>query len=67
MLLYPELSSNIKMLDKVLNIRKNFDLLRRDIVIAEKKACIYFVDGFVQDEVMEKVLSFMLKLKNLLM
>ena len=64
MLLYPKLSDNIKMLDNILNIKHNFDLLRRDFIIAERHACLYFVDGFIKDEIMEKVLSFMLRIKK---
>ena len=62
MLLTREITENIKELDLILNLDENFDLLRRDIVIAGKKASIYFVDGFIKDEVVEKMLEFILKI-----
>lgn len=40
----------------------SFDLVARDIIIGEKTASIYFVDGFMKDSVFEKVLQYLLDL-----
>lgn len=46
-----------------LRIGKNFDLVERKLTVADKDACLYFVDGFVKDEVLEKLQEFFRGLK----
>ncbi len=41
----------------------NFDIVRRDITIAEREAALFFVDGFTKDEVYEKMMEFFFKQK----
>lgn len=48
---------NKKDLEQILRINDSFDLLCKDAVIAEKKACAFFVDGLTKDDVMQKLLS----------
>ena len=48
---------NIEYMDRTLPIGKSFDLIRREMEIGEKKAILYFVDGFVKDEAMLKLLD----------
>ncbi len=55
-------SQNIAMLDKYFRIDENFDLVGREIVIGERSAKLYFIDGFAKDEILEKVLEFLLKI-----
>ena len=51
---------NIEYMDRTLPIGKSFDLIRREIEIGERRAILYFIDGFVKDEAMLKLLdSFM--------
>ncbi len=40
----------------------NFDIIKRDIIIAERKAALYFVDGFMKDAVFEKLMEYLYKL-----
>ena len=55
-------NQNIQYLDQCFHIDKNFDLPRRNIVLGGKRAAFYFVDGFLKDEVFEKMLEFLLKI-----
>ncbi|MCI9018052.1 MAG: spore germination protein, partial [Lachnospiraceae bacterium] len=41
----------------------NFDIIRKGITIAGRDACIYFIDGFLEEAIMEKLLEFFYKLK----
>ncbi len=52
-----KLQINKKALDKLLAIDTNFDVLYKDLVIGEREAGFYFIDGFVKDEVMQKLMS----------
>ncbi len=49
-------------LSSLLAVDKSFDLVRRDIIIAKRPASLYFVDGFIKDEVFEKILEFLYKI-----
>ena len=42
---------------------RNFDILKRDIVFGGRKALLYMVDGFIKDELLEKIMEFFSKLK----
>lgn len=51
-------------LDNELRMRNSFDLVGRKIRIGSRRAKFYFVDGFCKDEVMEKILTFLMKLTD---
>ncbi len=57
---YEELISS---LDARLRPDASFDLVKRDLIIAGRSATLYFVDGFIKDEVFEKIMEFFFKLK----
>lgn len=40
-----------------LGIDRSFDVIRRDVSIANRKAALFFVDGFSKDQIMERILS----------
>ena len=48
-------------LDIALKPELSFDLIKRELVIAEKTAYLYFIDGFIKDEVFEKMIEFFFK------
>uniref|UniRef100_UPI004055D6EE spore germination protein n=1 Tax=Acetatifactor sp. TaxID=1872090 RepID=UPI004055D6EE len=45
-------------LNRILAVDKNFDLVHRLIHVGDKEACMYFVDGFCKDDIMQKVLEY---------
>lgn len=57
------LNENVSHLNQVLNLDTNFDIIRKGITIAGREACIYFIDGFLEEAIMEKLLEFLYKLK----
>lgn len=58
------LQENKELLDLRLHVDINFDMLTREIVIGERRACYYCVDGFIKDEMMEKILQYFIGLKK---
>ncbi len=48
-------------LSSLLKLEENFDIVRRDLVIAERKCSLFFLDGFIKDEIFEKILEFLYK------
>lgn len=49
---------NRNLLTKTLRSDESFDLIERQIEIKNKKAVMYFIDGFVKDDIMEKLMEF---------
>ncbi len=52
------------LLDLRLHVDVNFDLLTREITVGERRACYYCIDGFIKDELMEKMLQYFIGLKK---
>lgn len=52
------LQENSSCLKKLLHADENFDIIDRQTMVADRNACLFFVDGFVKDEIMEKLMDF---------
>ena len=46
-----------------LRFAANFDMLDREVRIGGKKAGFFFIDGFVQEDMVEKLMQFFYSLK----
>ena len=57
-----ELVENMEYLNHKLAVDTNFDVVYRVIEVGGKKACMYFVDGFCKDELMQKLLQYFITL-----
>lgn len=62
--IYQSMDDNKRYLDERLGTGKNFDVISRMIEMGGKRACIYFIDGFCKDEVMQKMLQYFIELKE---
>lgn len=51
-------------LDAALRIEESFDIIGRNILIAGRRARLYFIDGFAKDEIMEKIMEFIMGLEQ---
>lgn len=54
-------TDRINALDEALKVNDNFDIVKRELLVQDKRLVFYCVDGFVKDEVLEKMMEFMLK------
>ena len=48
---------NREIFDGILCKSRNFDILKREIVFAGRKAVLYMIDGFVKEDLLEKILE----------
>lgn len=48
---------NIDYMDRILPVDESFDIIRRNLEIGGKDAVFYFIDGFVKDETMLKLMT----------
>ncbi|MED9902886.1 MAG: spore germination protein [Lachnospiraceae bacterium] len=58
------LKENMAYMNERLAVDISFDLVYRVIHIGEKEACIYFIDGFCKDELMQKMLQYFIGIKK---
>lgn len=56
------LKEDMQYLNRVLDVDKNFDIIYRVIHIGGKEACMYLVDGFCKDELLQKLLQYFMDL-----
>lgn len=52
-----DINKNYDLIASKLKLKKSFDLLNREILIGERKSYFFFVDGLIDDDFMEKILS----------
>lgn len=58
------LAENMEEFDKILQVEKNFDILKRYFCIGDRKACFYFIDGFHKDDILQKLLQYFAGVKS---
>lgn len=62
-----QISSSLKTdmgyLNQVLDVEKNFDVIYRTICFGGREACMYLVDGFCKDELVQKLLQYLMDMK----
>lgn len=60
-----DLEKNIEQLDAVIGIKKNFDVLTRELIIGGKKVALLFVDGLNNDQMVTLVLQNLTRLDRI--
>ncbi len=58
------LQENMDYLNQVLQVDVSFDLVYRVVHVGGKEACIYFIDGFCKDVLMQKMLQYFMDMKE---
>ena len=48
---------NIQYMDQTLPVKKSFDIIRREMEIGGKESVFYYIDGFIKDEAMLKIMD----------
>ena len=52
------IKSNVEMMNRILPVEKSFDILERNVIIGGRKSCLYFINGFTNDESEQKIIDF---------
>ncbi|MBQ8523225.1 MAG: spore germination protein [Clostridia bacterium] len=56
---------DISFLDSILRVNESFDIIKRELIFAEKRAVMYYIDGFVKAEMMQKLMMHLITVKDL--
>lgn len=54
-------TTNLQIISDALRSEQSFDLVKRDLIIADRKAALFFIDGLLKDDITEKILEFFYK------
>lgn len=49
-------------LENRMRLKYSFDMIGRRLTVGGRPATLYFVDGFIKDDIMEKIMEFTMKL-----
>lgn len=60
-MLTTDYNTNLNILSTALRSDKSFDLVKRELVISDRRAALFFVDGLLKDDIAEKILEFFYK------
>lgn len=52
-------TDNVNYIKKKLRTEENFDMIVKNILIGKKQATLFCIDGFVKDEILEKMLEYL--------
>ncbi len=50
--------------EKVLRVDDSFDISKRELVLGGRKSVLYFIDGCVKDDIVERLLEFLMNCKE---
>ena len=53
-----KLQQNMQYVDELMGLETNFDIIHRVIRLGDTDACMYLIDGFCKDELMQKILQY---------
>lgn len=56
---------NVAMIDSVLSVDESFDIIKKTVSVGDDSLTLYYIDGFVKDGVMTKMIMSLQSLKSL--
>ena len=58
-------TENLELLARALRVNDSFDLLKKTLTLSDGELTFYYIDGFVKDAVMQKLMTQLLTLKKM--
>ena len=55
---------NVRMVDEILCVKDNFDIIKKTLNVGDDELTMYYIDGFVKDAVVSKMIIYLLGLKG---
>ena len=53
-----KIKENVEMMNRLLPVKESFDIVERNMLIGGRKSCLYFINGFTNDESEQKIIDF---------
>ena len=58
-------AQNIEMISGELRVKESFDIIERHLTVCEKDMCFFYIDGFVKDGEMLRIMQYLLSQKTI--
>ncbi len=55
---------NVASIDEILRVEQNFDILKKVLTVGQDELTLYYIDGYIKDGIMSKLMLALLSLKN---
>ncbi|MBQ7907661.1 MAG: spore germination protein [Clostridia bacterium] len=62
--LFFDFDRNVETIDTELNVKENFDIIKREMTINSQRIAMYYVDGFVTAAIMQKLIMHLTTIKD---
>ena len=62
---YKDYSLNVALMSELLRVDDSFDMIERHMTLCGKGACFFYIDGFVKDGEMLRIMQFLLSEKSI--
>jgi len=56
---------NVLLMRERLRVNESFDIIERHLTVAERDVCFFYIDGFVKDAEMLRIMQYLLSVKNI--
>ena len=63
--LFIDYGKNIEMISEKLRVKESFDIIERHLTVCQRDMCFYYIDGFVKDGEMLRIMQYLLSQKSL--
>ncbi len=63
--LFTDYSANIAMMSNRLRVKESFDMIERHLTVCERDMCFFYIDGFVKDGEMLRIMQYLLSQKQI--
>ena len=64
-LLFVDYGRNVTMISRMLRTEENFDIIERHLTVCDKDMCFFYIDGFVKDGEMLRIMQYLLSQKQI--
>ena len=63
--LFKDYGRNIAMMSERLRVKESFDMIERHLTVCERDMCFFYIDGFVKDGEMLRIMQYLLSQKSI--
>ena len=57
--------ANIELLDGILRPEASFDIIKKKLIVGDAELIMYYIDGFIKGESLQKLLTYVVSVKNI--
>ena len=65
MYLSPNYTENVRLISSLLRADESFDIIERRLAVSDRQICFFYIDGFVKDGELQRVMQTFLSLKEI--